>query len=66
MESAGKNGILQGTKEYKLKKKLLMIHVIGHFNDLQNWRVVLLDDLEVKSHLVSELHFVPYSAHLGV
>ena len=34
--------------------------------DVQYWRVVVPDDLDVKSLLVSELHFVPYSAHPGV
>ena len=43
-----------------------MIHVTGQPKDVQYWRVVVLDDLDVKSLLVSELHAVPYSAHPGV
>ena len=43
-----------------------MIHVNGQLDDVQYWRVVVLDDLDVKSLLVSELHSVPYSAHPGV
>ena len=43
-----------------------MIHVTGQPEDVQYWRVVVPDDLEVKSLLVSELHSVPYAAHLGV
>ena len=43
-----------------------MIHITGQPEDVQYWRVVLPDDLDVKSLLVSELHSVPYSAHPGV
>ena len=43
-----------------------MIHVTGQPEDVQYWRVVVPDDLDVKSLLVSELHSVPYSAHPGV
>ena len=43
-----------------------MIHVTGQPEDVQYWRVVVPDDLNVKSLLVSELHAVPYSAHPGV
>ena len=43
-----------------------MIHVTGQPEEVQYWRVVVPDDLEVKSLLVSELHSVPYSAHPGV
>ena len=43
-----------------------MIHVIGQPEDVQYWRVVVPDDLDVKSLLVSELHSVPYAAHPGV
>ena len=43
-----------------------MIHVTGQPEDVQYWRVVVPDDLDVKSLLVSELHAVPYSVHPGV
>ena len=43
-----------------------MIHVTGQPEDIQYWRVVVLDDLEVKSLLVSEVYCIPYSAHPGV
>ena len=33
-----------------------MIHVTGQPEDVQYWRVVVPDDLDVKSLLVSELH----------
>ena len=33
---------------------------------MQYYRVVVLDDLEVKSLLVGELHSIPYSVHPGV
>ena len=66
MESTGKNELIRGQEKYKLQKKLLMIHVTGQPEDVQYWRVVVPDDLDVKSLLVSELHSVPYSAHPGV
>ena len=43
-----------------------MIHVTGQPEDVQYWRVVVPDDLDVKSLLVSERHSVPHVAHLGV
>ena len=66
MESTGRNEIKRGQEKYRIQKKLLMIHVTGQPKDVQYWRVVVPDDLDVKSLLVSELHSVPYSAHPGV
>ena len=66
MESTGRNELKRGKEKYKIQKKLLMIHVTGQPEDVQYWRVVVPDDLDVKSLLVSELHSVPYSAHPGV
>ena len=66
MESIGKNGLIRGQEKYKMQKKLLMIHVTRQQEDVEYWRVVVLDDLDVKSLLVSELDSVPYSAHPGV
>ena len=66
MESTESNEIKWGQEKFKLQKKPLMIHVIGQLEDVQYWRVVVPDDLEVKSLLVSELHSVPYAAHPGV
>ena len=44
-----------------------MIHIAGQpEEDVEYWRVVVPDDLGVKSLLVSELHSVPYAAHPGV
>ena len=66
MESTGKNELIRGQEKFKLQKNLLMIHVTGQPEDVQYWRVVVPDDLDVKSLLVSELHSVPYATHLGV
>ena len=66
IESTGKNELKRGQEKFKLQKKLLMLHVTRHQEDVQYWRVVVPDDLAVKSLLVSELHSVPYSAHPGV
>ena len=66
MECTGRNEIKRGQEKYRIQKKLLMIHVIGQPEDVQYWRVVVPDDLDVKSLLVSELHSVPYAAHPGV
>ena len=66
MESTGRNVLKRGQEKHKLQKKLLMIHVTGQPEDVQYSRAVVPDDLDVKSLLVSELHSVPYSAHLGV
>ena len=66
MESTGMNEMKRGQEKYRKQKNLLMIHVTGQPEDVQYWRVVVPDDLDVKSLLVSELHSVPYAAHPGV
>ena len=53
MESTGRNEIKQGQENTEFKI-ILMIHVIGQPEDVQYWRVVVPDDLEVKSLLDSE------------
>ena len=58
--------MIWGQEKYKLQKKLSTIHVTGQPKGVQYWRVVVLDDLGVKSLLVNELHSVSYSAQLGV
>ena len=60
------NEIKRGQEKYRKQKNLLMIHVIGQPDDVQYWRVIVPDDLDVKSLLVSELHSVPYAVHPGV
>ena len=64
--STGKNEIIRGQEKYRIQKKFLVVHVTGQPKDLQYWRMVVPDDLEVKSLLVSELHSVPYAARPGV
>ena len=63
MESTGKNELIRGQEKFKLQKKLLMIHVTRQLEDMQYWRVVVPNDLDVKSLLISELHSVPYAMH---
>ena len=60
------NEIKRGQEKYRKQKNLLMIHVTGQPDDVQYWRVIVPDDLDVKSLLVSELHSVPYAVHPGV
>ena len=66
MESTGMNEIVRGQEKYQMKKKMLMIHVAEQPEDVQYWRTVVPDDLDVKTQLVSEFHSIPYAAHPGV
>ena len=66
IESTGRNEIVRGQEKYRIQKKFLVVHVTGQPEEVQYWRMVVPDDLEVKSLLVSELHFVPYATHPGV
>ena len=66
MESTERNEIKRGQEKFKVQKNLLLIHIAGQPEDLQYWRVVVPDDVGVKTQLVSELHSIPYSAHPGV
>ena len=66
IESTGKNENCSGKIIIEIIEKLLTIDVTGQPNDVQYWRVVIPDDFEVNPLLVTELHAVPYSTHLGV
>ena len=66
MESVGRNEIKRGQEKFRIQKQLLMIHVTRQPDDVQYWQVVIPNDLDVKSLLVSELHSVPYTVHPGV
>ena len=66
IESTGRNEIVRGQEKYRIQKKCLMIHITGQPEDVQYWRMVVPDDVDVKTLLVSELHNVPYAAHPGV
>ena len=66
IESIGRNEIKREQEKYRIQKNLLMIHVTGQPEDVQYWRVVVPDDLEVKSLLVCELLSIPYAVHPGV
>ena len=50
-----KNEIARGQEKYRIQKKYLMIHVTGQPEDVQYWRMVVPDDVDVKTLLVSEL-----------
>ena len=52
MESIGRNEIKRGQEKYRIQKNLLMIHITGQPEDVQYWRVVVPDDLDVKSLLL--------------
>ena len=66
MESRGMNEIIRGQEKYQMKRRMLMIHVAGQPEDVQYWRTVVPDDLDVKTQLFSEFHSIPYTAHPGV
>ena len=65
IESTGRNEIVRGQEKYRIQKKYLMIHVTGQPENVQYWRMVVPDDLDVRSLLVSELHNVPYACAPG-
>ena len=49
-----------------MKHGLLCVHQEDQSEDVDYWRIVVPDDIEVKNKILSECHSVPYIAHPGV
>ena len=55
----------RGVETYRIKKNSLVIHRPDFSPDHQYWKVVVPDDPEVKTTILTELHCVPYAGHPG-
>ena len=45
---------------------MLVVHLDGQVDDLQYWRIVVPDNIELQNKILNECHVVPYTAHPGV
>ena len=45
---------------------ILAVHDRNQDKDLDFWRIVVPDNVDIKEQLVRELHSTPYSAHPGI
>ena len=48
---------------FKRMNKLLFFHDQMQNVDLEFWRIVVPDNLDIKEQIIRELHSTPYSAH---
>ena len=63
---SGKNEVKRKGEVYKRKGDLLVVHQEGQNSDVGYWRVIIPDDVSTRNFVVTELHNIPYSLHLGV
>ncbi len=66
LENIDQNELVMGPKKYKMKHKILLVHQRSQGDDVDYWRVVIPDDMDLKNLILIELHSVPHSAHPGV
>ena len=62
----GMNQVRQNSLIFKRMNQLLFVHDQNQDVDLDFWRIVAPDKLDIKDQIVQELHSTPYSAHLGI
>ena len=64
--SAGTRQIVRNNLIYKRMNSLLVVHDQNQDADLDFWRIIVPDNLEIKEYIVRELHSTPYSTHPGI
>ena len=51
---------------YKIGKRMLVVHQKKQNEELDFWRMIIPDDNAVKNFMITELHNISYSLHLGI
>ena len=64
--SGGMNQVRQNNLIFKRMNQLLVVHDQNQDVELDFWRIVVPDKLDIKQQIVQELHSTPYSDHLGI
>ena len=58
--------VTRGSEKFRVQQGLLVRHLSGVVkNDESFWRVVVPDDQNIKTTIMTELHSVPYAGHPG-
>ena len=63
---SGRTNVQKNDEVYKKMNGTLGIHLNRQDAELDYWRIVVPDDVEVRNMVVQELHSTPYSAHPGI
>ena len=66
LESSADRELIKGKEKFRMKHGLLCVHQEDQSEDVDYWRIIVPDDVEVKNKILSECHSVPYIAHPGV
>ena len=66
MDTSRSREVSRGRMKYRRRNGLLCIHQEDQSEDVEYWRVVILDDIDCKNKTLRELHSVPYSGQPGV
>ena len=64
--SGGTRQIKKNNLIFKRMNELLFVHDQNQDVDLDFWRIVVPDRVDIKEQIVRELHSTPYSAHPGI
>ena len=48
---------------YKMSNRILLVHHTRQRTELNYWRIIVLDNKEIRDRVAQELHSIPYSAH---
>ena len=58
--------VTRGSEKFRVQQGLLVRHLSGIVKDDESfWRVVVPDDQNIKTTIMTELHSVPYAGHPG-
>ena len=64
--SGGARQVKKNNLIFKRMNDLLFVHDQNQDVDLNFWRIVVPDNLNIKYQIIRELHSTPYSAHPGI
>ena len=62
----GKTEVKRNEDVYKIRKGMLVVHQKNQSEELDFWNMIIPDDNAVKNFVITELHDIPYSLHLGM
>ena len=55
----------QSQRKFRIKEGVLKVHQEEQNTAYSYWRIVIPDQQDIKMQILKEIHYVPYSRHLG-
>ena len=66
LEEGEKNEVVKNNDKHKTKSEYLVVGLDSQPEDVQFWRIVIPNILEIEKKIWKEYHAVPYNATQGV